>query len=385
MTDVNLVFDEIHKLVKEERQRYDAGLNDNKQLTAEAKSTLEKVEADLSELRSKYDQLIIEAQRPRLSTLDVETETDVRELKQFVEFVRSGKLPEERAINSFSDEDGGFLVPPSFEKQLIVKAYNLASIRPECTTNKTGKDSIKIPQMGQIKMTWGSAPPVEQDIKAGQVSATVHPLSGFVRLDNDTLADSDHDIASELSNLFPMAIADAEDRGFAVGDGVNGPEGIFTNMSVLDKALESGVSGELNDSSHNGFDILLDMLATLKQAYKKNACWMFNSLTEAKLRKIKTTEGSYLWQPPVMAGKPPTLLGKKAILPEAAPNVEAGKLAIVLGNLLYGYVIRDRKNMTIRRDGSKYFVENQTAIYVRKRTAGVVSLPEAFIGLKISV
>jgi HK97 family phage major capsid protein len=103
-----------------------------------------------------------------------------------------------------------------------------------------------------------------------------------------------------------------------------------------------------------------------------------NSTTEAKVRQFKDSNGQYLWQPPVQAGAPATLLGRPSVNPEGMPAVAADAFPIAIGDFRRGYRIRDRKGLTITRLIERYAEFDQTGFMVKRRTGGQVVLAEAF-------
>jgi len=199
------------------------------------------------------------------------------------------------------------------------------------------------------------------------------------------LEDADADIWGELSSAFADAIAESEDDAFAVGVGDKSPQGVMTNAAVQANFTVSGVSGALTDSSNNGIDALITALYKLKATYRRNATIAMNSGTEAIFRQVKdSVAGQYLWQPPVQAGDPATLLGKPVANPEGMAGTGTnGFLPIVVGDFRRGYRIRDRKGVTVQRLTERYAEYDQTGFIVKRRTGGQVVLPEAFQVIKI--
>lgn len=75
-----------------------------------------------------------------------------------------------------------------------------------------------------------------------------------------------------------------------------------------------------------------------------------NSATATAIRKFKTADGAYVWQPGMVSGAPPTLLGYPVIEAEDMPDVAASSLSIAFGNFKAGYTIAERNATTILRD-----------------------------------
>ena len=394
MSNESVVLEEIKQLLHEERATYERALSEvtsnANHLRTEDQAKLQKIETDFVELRHSYDQAIAAANKVSISgasSSPANPESELR-IKIFNKYLRYGTSQlsgeEVRALGT-SDSDGGFFVPPDFERAIITRAYELAEIRPRAYVATTGRDLVKVPKMSQVTMTWATKGIAidKSDLGSGQENIYIWPLRGLVRIANDTLEDTDSDVIGELNNSFPRAIAQAEDEAFSIGEG-NMPLGIFTDERVQANVTMSGVSGALTDATHNGIDAMLDMLYKLKATYRVNATWIFNSRTESVLRKVKDTEGQYLWQPPVQAGDPSTLLGKPTIAAESVASIASNAYVIVVGDLMAGYHIRDRMGYSLIRDQSLYREYDETGFFIKCRVGGQVVLPEAFRILQIS-
>ena len=105
-----------------------------------------------------------------------------------------------------------------------------------------------------------------------------------------------------------------------------------------------------------------------------------NSSTLARIRKFKTSDGAFLWQPGIASGQPATLLGYPVVEAEDMPDLAANSLSIAFGNFKAGYTIAERNATTILRDPftNKPYVH----FYATKRVGGQVVNSEAIKLLK---
>jgi HK97 family phage major capsid protein len=132
----------------------------------------------------------------------------------------------------------------------------------------------------------------------------------------------------------------------------------------------------------NPQDKLIDLVQALRAPYRQGAAFVMNSATLARIRKFKTTDGAFLWQPAMAAGQPATLLGYPVIEAEDMPDVAADSLSIAFGNFAHGYVIAERNETSILRDPftNKPFVH----FYAVKRIGGAVMNSEAIKLMKFA-
>ncbi len=107
-----------------------------------------------------------------------------------------------------------------------------------------------------------------------------------------------------------------------------------------------------------------------------------NSATLARVRKFKTADGAFMWQPGLVEGQPDRLLGYPVVEAEDMPDVAAGTFPIAFGNFKAGYLIAERAETQILRDPftNKPFVH----FYATKRIGGEVSNSEAIKLLKFA-
>ena len=87
------------------------------------------------------------------------------------------------------------------------------------------------------------------------------------------------------------------------------------------------------------------------------------------MRKIKDSNGRYLWQEPLSAGQPATVYGFPVIQDNNLSEAE-----IYFGDLRYAYWLGDRQQMTVKisQDTTEAFTKDQTAIRIVSRIAGTV-------------
>ena len=106
-----------------------------------------------------------------------------------------------------------------------------------------------------------------------------------------------------------------------------------------------------------------------------------NSSTLATVRKLKTSDGAFLWQPGLVEGQPDRLLGYPVVEAEDMPSVSSGEFPIAFGNFRHGYLIAEHSATRILRDpfSNKPFVH----FYATKRVGGQVLDSNAIKLLKI--
>jgi HK97 family phage major capsid protein len=205
------------------------------------------------------------------------------------------------------------------------------------------------------------------------------------------LDDAAFDVEAWLAGEIATEFARAEGSAFISGDGVNKPKGFLTGTPTDEpdderafgtlQYLATGNAGAFPASSPQ--DVLIDLIQTLRTPYRQGAAFVMNSATLARIRKFKTADGAFLWQPAMASGQPDTLLGYPVVEAEDMPDIAADSFSIAFGNFRAGYLIAERQETSILRDPftHKPFVH----FYAVKRIGGAVTNSEAIKLLKFGV
>ena len=282
-----------------------------------------------------------------------------------------GKALVHNVLSTTPDEDGGFLVPLEFERD-IVKALDEENIIRRLAKVVTTYHERKIPvALGHSVAQWTTenSAYTESNPTFGQKQIDAYKLTDLCRVSVELLKDSTFDIEAYLRQEFARAFGIAEEEAFCVGNGTTQPTGIFT---------ENGGTVGVTAASATAItvDEIISLVHALKAPYRKNAKFLMNDATVALLRKLKDQNGQYLWQPSVQAGVPDRLLGYEIYTSPYVPVAQAGALAIAFGNFK-NYWIGDRAGRTVQRLHELYATNGQIGYVATERVDGKVILPEA--------
>ena len=282
-----------------------------------------------------------------------------------------GKALVHNVLSTTPDEDGGFLVPLEFERD-IVKALDEENIIRRLAKVVTTYHERKIPvALGHSVAQWTTenSAYTESNPTFGQKQIDAYTLTDLCRVSVELLKDSTFDIEAYLRQEFARAFGIAEEEAFCVGNGTTQPTGIFT---------ENGGTVGVTAASATAItvDEIISLVHALKAPYRKNAKFLMNDATVALLRKLKDQNGQYLWQPSVQAGVPDRLLGYEIYTSPYVPVAQAGALVIAFGDFK-NYWIGDRAGRTVQRLNELYATNGQIGYVATERVDGKVILPEA--------
>ena len=277
------------------------------------------------------------------------------------------------ALQVGTDTEGGYLVPDTFEKKLITTLEEENVIRKHAHVFTTSSGSHKLP----VVSTRGTAAWVdeegqipESDDAFGQQLIGAHKISTLIKVSEELLNDSAFDLENYFATEFARRIGNAEEAAFLTGNGSGKPTGILADIG----GAEIGVTAASETAITA--DEIIDLFYSLKSPYRKKAIWVLNDRTIKAIRKLKDSNGQYLWQPALHEGEYDTILGKHIYTSPFAPEIGAGAKTIAFGDFSY-YWIGDRQGVAFKRLNERYAETGQVGFLASKRVDAKLVLPEA--------
>ena len=298
----------------------------------------------------------------------------------FSQYARSGQ--EIKMSGFISNYDAGY--PGTSQINDLISTYlETNSIIRQYAQNITiSRDSLEfVKNKENVDATWSDGTTSPDSIEGYEkISIKVNDLIAQPKVTQKLLDDVDMDFdgwfASELGQIFLTKENDA----FVNGDGINKPRGIVSYAG-------SGTYGTIEqiktgDNTKITVDGLINLIYSLEDVYSHDAVLLMNKTTVQEVRKLKDSNGQYLWMPGILSGKADTLMGIPLFTMSNIPSVAANNICAIYGNLGKGYVIADHETIGIQRDPftSKPFV----SFYCTKRVGGDVINTKAIKLLKIS-
>ena len=299
-----------------------------------------------------------------------------------------------KALSGTSDSAGGYAVPEEIDQQIDKLLTSISPIRAIANVVRVGSAGYrKLVTTGGTPSGWvaETAGRPETDTPAfEEIAPPFGELYANPAASQAMLDDAAFDVESWLAGEIATEFARAEGAAFVAGSGVNRPKGFLASPTSIqvDSLRPFGTLQHINTGVSGGFpasapqDVLIDLVQSLRPPYRQGAAFVMNSATASRIRKFRTDDGAFLWQPGLSAGQPDTLLGYPVVEAEDMPDVAADSLSIAFGNFRAGYLIAERTETQILRDPftNKPFVH----FYATKRVGGQVSNSEAIKLLKFA-
>lgn len=353
-----------------------------------AEADITTLRSDVDEVKSRLDKVARAATRPTIGGQD-----NAPEVKGFVDgYLRRGRETEVKSISGAVPTEGGFAVPQLVDQRISSELAEISPIRALAQVVQTGTAGYrKLMATGGTASGWVSETAARPETDTPQFVEIAPPtgeLYANPAASQSMLDDADFDIEAWLASEIAMEFARAEGAAFVNGTGLDQPSGFLTGpMSTAEDGVRAfGALQYIGSGNATGFDSapdakLVDLIHTMKSGHRQGASFVMNSATLAEVRKLKTADGAFLWQPGLVEGQPDRLLGYPVVEAEDMPDIASGAFPIAFGNFRHGYLIAESGATQILRDPytNKPFVH----FYATKRVGGQVLDSAAIKLLKI--
>lgn len=372
---------------------------------------LAKIEADLEKAQKIADEAVLAAKRQNRTVTDAKGNTvdlDAKALEwaglnarrrgtrveaysagdldgykaAFDAFLRKGDelmgVDERKALSVGTDPDGGYVVHPDMSGRIVQKVFETSPMRAYAAIQVIGTDALEgLHDLNEASSGWVGETDSRTETNTPQLGKwriPVHEIYAKPKATQKLLDDASINMEAWLAGKVADKFARTEAAAFVNGSGVNQPRGFLTyaDGTTLPGTIErvkTGASGAFA-AAPNGGDVLVNALYSLKAAYRANATWFMNRATFKLVRKLKDSDGAYLWQPGITVGQPASILGYAAASFEDMPDPASGSLSIAVGDMREAYQIVDRIGIRTLRD--PYSAKPYVEFYTTKRVGGDV-------------
>ncbi|WP_424213198.1 phage major capsid protein [Streptomyces sp. BI20] len=188
---------------------------------------------------------------------------------------------------------------------------------------------------------------------------------------SEFVADQALDLVGFLVGDAGPAIGTGMGAHFLTGSGTAQPKGIFTAASAA-TATFSAVAKDATVS-----DALIDLFYELPQSYRANAAFVVSDKRAAQMRKLKGTDGQYLWQSSIQVGAPDTFNGRPVLTDVGVPDTKIlfGDLSKYNVRLAGGLRVDKSVDFKFNTDQIVYrFLQRADGLLVDERAAKVLTV-----------
>lgn len=399
--EIKAAVDELGRAFDAFKDNHEAAERGAQDILAEEK--LDRISAEISALQNRIDRMHMAARRPALegaAGLKGDPGIATEHKAAFYDrFVRKGletglQELEAKALSVGTDADGGYAVPQELDRRIEALLRDISPIRRVAQVVRVGSANYrKLVNLGGTGTGWVGETAARTETASPTFAEVVPPLGEIYANPAATQAmldDAFFDVESWLADEIAGEFGEMEGAAFVTGNGANKPKGFLTYATSTSgdasrtfgtlQHLATGVAGDFPAS--DPADKLIDLVHSLRPAYRMGAVFMMNTNVLATVRKFKDADGNYLWRPGLSEGVAATLLGYPVVEVPDMPDVGADSLSVAFGNFARGYVITDRSGVRLLRD--PYSNKPYVHFYTTRRVGGGVFNSEAIKLLKFS-
>jgi len=386
------------------------GLKSSEFSLADLKGSLDEFISSINDFKVKsYEK--IDSQEDRLQRLDQKAhalfrpaldpnaQAECRHQKAFKAYLKSGdetKLHgldiEQKGMLAAVNSEGGFLVDgktADFVDSALSAAHSIRSIAHVVTVEASAYDILM--DHGEMDAGWATEQDAVNDTatpKLDRIRIPLHELSAMPKASQRLLEDSAFDIENWLAGRIADTFARFEGRAFLRGTGEDQPKGFLSYDKVADGAqnwgqlayIATGGAGKFKETMAP--DKLVDLVYALDARYRAKSRFVLNSKTAGHIRKLKDSDGRFLWADGLALQEPARLLGYPVVICEDMPDIEPDAYAIAFGDFSAGYTIVERPDLRVLRD--PFSAKPHVLFYATKRVGGAVTDFSAIKLLKFS-
>lgn len=264
---------------------------------------------------------------------------------------------------------GGYTVPQGFRNQIVERMKDYGAVQsvatvlttetgaalPWPTNDDTGNVGALLAENTQI---------AEQDLTLGTAQLDAYKYtSKLTRVSLELIQDSAFDIEAFVVRKHGERIGRITNQHLTTGTGSSQPNGIVTGAT-------SGVTAAGGVAITA--DELLDLIHSVDPAYRAKGQFMLSDTALKSIRKLKDSNGMYLWQPSVQSGVASSLFGHGYVINQDMAVPAVGVKSVLFGDFEAGYVVRIVKAIQSIRFDERYMDFFQVAFASFARMDGEV-------------
>lgn len=411
-SSIKQTIDEIGRAFGEFKEANDEALEKkaNSEAFSEIETKVEKVNEDLGKLEEKRRKLETqwEADRARIEELErtlatggsIGSKKTLEEHRDvFFKFLSSGgrgnaldklmdaerkyrsMLPEEKQVNLASAAAGEALVPEIISNVIEKMELKLSPVRRLINVVPvTSTDFKQVVDIGGTASGW-LAETGTRSVTATPSLRTRTPTWGelYARPQATEWAAMDVPGAEQwLAESVAEEFVSAEGLAVISGDGSNKPTGFLNGTPVVTNDWASPLrSAEVLEyiaapSPDDITEHVLSLIYALNSRYRMGAAFTMNSSTLSLIRRAKTSQGDYLWQPSFQQGEPTMIAGYPFEVWEDMADAGASPAVypIAFGNWRRGYLLAERSGIRVLVD--PYTTIGLISWWFRRREGGII-------------
>lgn len=297
-----------------------------------------------------------------------------------------GLNAEGKAMTEGVDAQGGYLVRPQVERQ-IVQARELDNVlRGLCSSLNVTTNAIQLDQLG-LTTTAGwvaelAQKPESTGMSLATVTASVFTAAGLATISNQLLADSNPAVDGLVTADLAKRLVALEEAAFLNGSGIGQPLGILNTPGI-------GATPLTSTSILDLLDAILDAIADVETDHGAPTAILMHPRTWTRILKSRDAQSAFYIDPTGGVQDPRTglrgpvksLWGYQVVTSNRMPtNLGGGtnESRVIVGDFKEALIL-DRQGITVDESPHVYFTTNQTVFRAEQRVGFTAArTPAAF-------
>jgi HK97 family phage major capsid protein len=293
---------------------------------------------------------------------------------------------EGKAMSEGVAAQGGYLVRPQIERQIVIAREFDNVLRGICSSLNVTSNAIQLDQIG-LTTTAGwveelLTKPEGTGMTLATITASVFTAAGLATISNQLLADSNPAVDGLVTADLAKRLVALEETAFLNGSGTGQPLGILNTPGVTATTLTTTPILDL-------LDAILDSIAKVETAHGAPSAILMHPRTWTRILKARDVQGAYYIDPTGgpqdprtgLRGPVKTLWGYPVLTTNRMPtNKGAGtnESRIIVGDFREALIL-DRQGITVDESKHVHFTTNQTVFRSEMRVGFTAArTPTAF-------
>ena len=328
------------RLVGRMRELVDRADDENRDLTAEEQEQFDRLNAEVDRLGAEIER--------RRQLADLEKRLADTRAEQGIDPARTDRPNDGEILRAIATgERGGHefraeqrdlttsnasgAVPEGFYGRLWGAAIDTSVVLERATILRTESgEPLKLPRVTanpQATLVGEANPITESDPTVSSVALGAYKYAWLTQLSTELIDDSGVDLEEYLAGIAGPALGRGIGAHLIAGSGSDQPNGLITAATVG----KTGAAGEASPT----FDSLIDLKHSVPAPYRRteSSGWLANDTSIAAVRKLKDSNGQFLWSPSTRAGDPDMILGHPVWVDPDMPDPAAGARSWAFGSI----------------------------------------------------
>jgi HK97 family phage major capsid protein len=264
---------------------------------------------------------------------------------RFFDVVPEGPV-EQRVLSKLTAGAGGNVVPTSFYDRLMAHLIETAGIMRVGPTvlNTTSGEVVQVPKTtahSSAAIVAEAAAIGASDPVFGQISLGAFKYGILVQVSRELVTDEGVDLEGYLAMQTGRALGNAFGAHAITGTGTGQPRGVVTDATTgVTGPVGTSTSFGVQSTADMGGDCFINLFYSVIEPYRMSSscAWLVRDATAGAARKIKSSQGEYIWQPSLIPGTPDTILGKPVASDPTVAAVGVSAKSVVFGDFSQYFV-----------------------------------------------